>query len=51
MSTKNKTSETNVDVFDFVERFVDSEEKRRDSVKLIEVLHQLTGLEPKIWVA
>ncbi len=33
---KNKTTETEVDVFDFIESYVDNDQKKADSYKLIE---------------
>lgn len=49
MATKNKTAETNVDVFDFINSFVDREEKKRDSFRLIELMREWSGCEPKMW--
>ena len=46
---KNKTSETEVNVNDFIESYVDNEQKKKDSYQLIEILSQLTGFEPKMW--
>jgi hypothetical protein len=49
MATKNKTQETNVDVYDFIDAFVDSEQKKQDSRKLIELMQKWSGFEPKMW--
>ncbi|MEQ8561046.1 MAG: DUF1801 domain-containing protein, partial [Cytophagales bacterium] len=46
---KNKTSETAMDVFDFIESFVDSDQKKADSYKLIELMREWSGFEPKMW--
>ena len=49
MATKNKTAETNVSVIDFINAFVDKEEKRRDSLRLIKLMEEWSGYEPKMW--
>jgi Domain of unknown function (DU1801) len=49
MATKNKTAETNVSVIDFINSFVDKEEKRQDSFRLIELMREWSGFEPKMW--
>jgi hypothetical protein len=41
-----KTKPTNENVYDFIERFVDSEQKKKDSFALIELLKQVSGFEP-----
>ncbi|MCF7560145.1 DUF1801 domain-containing protein [Sabulilitoribacter multivorans] len=46
---KNKTTETKVDVFDFIESYVDNEQKKADSYKLIELMREWSGFEPKMW--
>jgi hypothetical protein len=45
---KNKTAETSVDVFDFI-NLVDDEQKRKDSYRLIELMQEVSGYEPKMW--
>jgi len=45
---KNKTTETNCSVPDFVNK-VENEVKRNDSFKLIEIFKSITGFEPKMW--
>ena len=49
MATKNKTVETNVSVIEFIDSFVDKEEKKQDSFRLIEHMQKWTGAEPKMW--
>ena len=49
MATKNKTAETNVSVTDFINSFVDKEEKKQDSFRLIELMQEWSGFEPKMW--
>jgi len=46
---KNKTTETAVNVFDFIESFVDNEQKKADSLTLIELMCEWSGFEPKMW--
>ena len=45
---KNKTAETSVDVFDFI-NLVEDEQKRRDSYRLIELMQEISGYDPKMW--
>ncbi len=49
MASKNKTAETNVKVVDFINSFVEKEEKKQDSFKLIELMNNWSGFEPKMW--
>jgi len=46
---KNKTAETEVDVYDFIDSFVDNEQKKTDSHQLIEYMKEWSGSVPKIW--
>ena len=46
---KNKTTETEADVFNFIESFVDNDQKKADSYKLIELMSKWSGFEPKMW--
>lgn len=46
---KNKTAATEVDVFDFINAFVDKEQKKQDSFRLIELMREWSGFEPKMW--
>jgi len=46
---KNKTTETEVDVVDFIHSYVENEQKKEDSFKLIELMADWTGFEPKMW--
>ncbi|WP_300660120.1 DUF1801 domain-containing protein [Fluviicola sp.] len=46
---KNKTHETEKDVFEFIEEFTTSEQKRKDSHELIALMTKATGFEPKMW--
>jgi hypothetical protein len=49
MATKNKTAETKVSVIDFINSFVDKEQKKQDSFHLIELMRTWSGFEPKMW--
>lgn len=49
MPNKNKTTETEVDVYDFINAFVDNEQKRADSYKLIQMMSEWSGFKPKMW--
>ena len=40
MATKTKTTETDVDVFGFLNAFADSEQKKQDSIRLIELMQK-----------
>ena len=46
---KNKTAETEIDVMDFVNAYVDNEQKKADSFSLIELMQEWSGFEPKMW--
>ena len=46
---KNKTTETESSVTDFINNFVDNEAKRNDAFELIEIMNKVTGFEPKMW--
>ena len=49
MATKNKTTETEDDVTGFIDSFVENEQKRQDSLRLIELMREWSGFEPKMW--
>ncbi len=46
---KNKTTETEVSVHDFIDTFVESDQKKADSYRLIELMSAWSGFEPKMW--
>ena len=46
---KTKTTYTTVDVMDFIHSYVDNEQKKNDSIRLIEFLQEWSGFEPKMW--
>lgn len=49
MAVKNKTTETEVNVEDFILSFVDKEEKRDDSFQLVKLMAKWSGFKPKMW--
>ncbi|SEL52563.1 protein of unknown function (DU1801) [Aquimarina amphilecti] len=46
---KNKTIQTKVNVIDFINSYVDNEQKKIDSNNLIELMEKWSGFEPKMW--
>ncbi|MBC3847612.1 DUF1801 domain-containing protein [Winogradskyella echinorum] len=46
---KNKTTETEVSVNDFIESYVDNEQKKVDSYQLIDLMREWSGFEPRMW--
>ncbi len=45
----NKTIETNASVIDFINQFANTEEKRKDSLILLQLMQNITGHEPRMW--
>ena len=46
---KNKTTETEVSVYDFIDDFVDNDQKKEDSHQLIKLMSEWSGFEAKMW--
>lgn len=46
---KTKTAETEVKVTDFIHSFVDNDQKKEDSFRLIELMQKWSGFEAKMW--
>jgi len=46
---KNKTSPTQVGVADFINAFADTDQKKADSFRLIELMREWSGCEPRMW--
>lgn len=46
---KNKTAETEVGVVDFIKAFVHTDQKKADSYRLIDLMQEWSGFEPKMW--
>lgn len=49
MANVLKTKESDIDVIDFINQFVEDTRKKADSLKLLELMKEWTGYEPKIW--
>jgi len=49
MPTKNKTTYTEVNVTHFINTYVDKEQKKQDSFRLVELMQQWSGCEPKMF--
>lgn len=49
MAKTNKTTETSNNVVDFINSYVDNEEKKADSFRLKELMTVWSGQEPKMW--
>lgn len=49
MPSSNKTVATAKDPFEFIDEWVDDEQKRKDSLALIDMMRKITGHEPKMW--
>lgn len=46
---KTKTTYTEIDVKDFLDSYVDNEQKKVDSLQLIELMKEWSDSEPKMW--
>ena len=46
---KTKTNYTEIDVKDFLNSYVDNEQKKADSLHLIELMQEWSDSEPKMW--
>ena len=44
-----KTAYTGKDVVDFINSFVETDQKKSDSLQLIELMQEWSGCEPKMW--
>jgi len=49
MATTNKTAQTTVSVKEFVNTYVDNEQKKKDSFELIALMKKWSGFEAKMW--
>ncbi len=49
MATKNKTTYTNVNVTDFIHAFVENDQKKSDSFKLVELMREWSGFEREMY--
>jgi hypothetical protein len=46
---KTKTTYTEIDVNDFLDSYVDNEQKKADSLQLIKLMQEWSDSEPKMW--
>jgi len=46
---KNKTIETEVGVIDFISSYVENDQKKADSMQLIDLMSKWSGFQPKMW--
>lgn len=46
---KNKTSYTQVNVTDFINSYVDNDQKKTDSFRLMDLMREWSGFEPEMW--
>lgn len=46
---KNKTTQTDIDVIDFINSYVDNDQKKADSHELLGLMKGWSGFEPKMW--
>jgi hypothetical protein len=46
---KTKTIYTSINVTDFINAYVDNEQKKADSFRLVELMREWSGFEPKMW--
>ncbi len=46
---KNKTITTDADVYEFIDSFVQTDQKKSDSLELIRLMKDASGLEPKMY--
>lgn len=49
MASNNKTVTTTKNPLEFIDEWVDNEQKRKDSLVLIEMMKKISGHEPKMW--
>lgn len=46
---KTKTTETAISVVDFINSYVDNDQKKADSFQLIKLMSKWSGFDPKMW--
>jgi hypothetical protein len=49
MAKKNKTQPTGINIADFIDSFVESEQMKTESYRLMDLMKQWSGLEPYMW--
>ncbi|MBX2946060.1 MAG: DUF1801 domain-containing protein [Cyclobacteriaceae bacterium] len=45
----NKTTETTINVIDFIHEFTNTEQKKKDSLELLKLMQNISGHRPKMW--
>lgn len=48
MSNKNKTTENNASVFDFLNT-IENQKKKEDSKRILDLMQEISGEQPKMW--
>ena len=46
---ETKTKQTEADVYEFINSFADTEQKRADGFELVKIMEDFTGYEAKMW--
>ncbi|PVD53954.1 DUF1801 domain-containing protein [Terrimonas sp.] len=46
---KNKTTQTGESIIDFISKAADTDQKRKDSFELLELMESVSGFKPKMW--
>jgi len=46
-----KTKQTEADVVEFINSFANTEQKKKDSFELLQLMQEFTGYKPKMWGA
>ena len=46
---KNKTTQTEANVLEFIDTVSDTEQKKNDSLALLELMKEISGYDPKMW--
>jgi hypothetical protein len=49
MPTKNKTTQTEANVIDFINSFSITDQRKQDSIQLVDLMRTWSGFEPKMW--
>ena len=49
MATKNKTVYNELSVIDFIDAYVDNDQKKQDSLQLIELMEKWSGFKPRMY--
>jgi hypothetical protein len=44
-----KTRQHDGDVFEFINSFANTQQKRKDSFELVKLMQKVTGYQPKMW--